>query len=202
MTALRIPFVVAALATLLLAGCQSGPGANARADAARDPRVSGVVVVRSYDDEFKIGGGDVRVHVEYAWDYDRAVAVERITDAQGQLVSLTDQPELTLNLTDAEKAYALELAGTHPQLKAQIEHSDYLYGGFSYREASDPDCYLGSRCVHVVASARGAAGDGWRKVVHAIVDLQTGRVIHPDFGGAETLPFDATQLKAHKGTTP
>lgn len=66
MTPLRLPFAVAALATLLLAGCQSGPSANARADVARDPRVSGVVVVRSYDDEFKTDGGDVRVHVEYA----------------------------------------------------------------------------------------------------------------------------------------
>lgn len=202
MTRSRNVFATTLMATLLLAGCQSGPTAVARADAARDPRVSGVVVVRSYNDEFKIGGGDVRVHVEYAWDYDRAVAVERITNAQGELVSLTDQPELTLNLTDAEKAYALELAAAHPQLKPQIEHSDHLYGGFSYREASDPDCYHGSRCVHVVASAKGAGGDGWRKVVHAIVDLQTGRVIHPDFGGAETTPFDAAQLKAHQGNTP
>lgn len=202
MTGIRIPFAVAALATLLLAGCQSGPTAVARADATRDPRVSGVVVVRSYDDEFKIDGGDVRVHVEYAWDYDRAIAIERITDPAGKLISLTDQPELTLNLTDAEKAYALELASKDPELKAQIESSDYLYGGFSYREASDPDCYLGSRCVHVVASARGPAGDGWRKLVHAIVDVQTGRVIHPNFAGDETTPFDAAQLKAHKRNTP
>jgi hypothetical protein len=186
------------LTALILSGCQSGPSAQLRADAARDPRVSGIVVVRSYDDEFKIDGHDVRVHVEYAWDYHRAIATERIVDAQGQLISFTDQPELTLNLTDAEKAYALELARTHPDLTAQIEQSDHLYGGFSYRESDDPACFHGSRCVHVVASA----GDGWRKLVHAIVDLQTGTVVHPHFAAGDVEPYDSAQLKAHKGNTP
>lgn len=190
---LHLPSAAPLLALLMLTGCQSGPTASVR-----DARASGVVVVRSYDDVFKIEGRDVPVHVAYAWDYDRAVATERVTDPQGKVLSQSDQPDLTLNLTDAEKAYALELAAAHPDLAAQIENSDYLYGGFSYREANDPDCYIGSRCVHVVASA----GDGHRKLVHAIVDVQTGRVIHPFFGGAETTPFDAKQLKAHKRNQP
>lgn len=200
----RSPTALAAvlLAALALGGCQSTPSRIADSGAARDPRASGVVVVRSYDDEFKIDGRDLRVHVEYAWDYDRAVAIERITDPQGQLVSLTDQPELTLNLTEAEKAYALELARAHPDLKAQIENADHLYGGFSYREASDPACFTGSRCVHVVASARGPKGDGWRKLVHAIVDVQSGTVVHPHYAAGDVEPFDPIQLKAHQGNTP
>lgn len=192
----------ALLSALVLAGCQSTPSRIADNGAARDPRVSGVVVVRSYDDEFKVDGRDQRVHVEYAWDYERGVAIERITDAQGNLVSLTDQPDLTLNLTEAEKAYALELARAHPDLKEQIENSDHLYGGFSYREASDPACYTGSRCVHVVASAMGPKGDGWRKLVHAIVDVQTGTVVHPHYAAGDVEPFDPVQLKAHQGNTP
>jgi hypothetical protein len=182
---------------MLLLGCQSGPGTSART-AERDPRVSGVVVVRSYDDVFKIDDRDLRVHVEYAWDYTRGVAIERITDPDGAAISLTDQPDLTLNLTEDEKAYALELARTHPDLREQIEQSDHLYGGFSYREADDPACFTGSRCVHVVASA----GDGWRKLVHAIVDLQTGTVVHPHYAAGDVEPYDPAQLKAHKGKTP
>jgi hypothetical protein len=189
------------MAIATLAGCQAGPTAGIR-PSERDPRVSGVVIVRSYDDEFKIDGRDVRVHVEYAWDYGKAVAIERIADENGELISLTDQPELTLNLTDAEKAYALELARSHPDLKEQIEQSDHLYGGFSYREASDPECFLRSRCVHVVASSQGVSGDGWRKLVHAIVDLQTGRVVHPHYAAGDVDPLDPIQLKAHKGKTP
>lgn len=181
---------------LVLAGCQT---LNTTADQTeRDPRASGVVLVRSYDDEFKIDGKDVRVHVEYAWDYSRGIATERITTPDGALVSLTDQPELTLNLTDAEKEYAFDLARADPEIGPQVASADHVYGGFSYREASDAACGYGSRCVHVVASA----GDGWRKLVHAIVDLQTGRVVHPHFNAGDVDPYDAAQLKAHKGSTP
>lgn len=188
---------LALTAALLLAGCQSpGPISTTEVSAERDPRVSGIVVVRSYEDEFKIDGGDVRVTVEYAWDYDRAVAVERITDAQGKLISRTEQPELTLNLTDAEQAYAFELTRAHPDLKDQVAGSDHLYGGFSYRDASDPACYRGSRCVHVMASTMAPAGDGWRKVVHAIIDLQAGKVVHPNYDDGKTEPLDTSELRA------
>jgi hypothetical protein len=185
------------MAALLLAGCQaSGPGSATKASVERDPRASGIVVVRSYEDEFKTDGGDLRVNVEYAWDYDRAIAVERITDAHGKLISLTDQPELTLNLTDAEQAYAFDLTRAHPDLKSQVAGSDHLYGGFSYRDANDPACYRGSRCVHVMASSSAPAGDGWRKVLHAIVDLQSGRVVHPHYDDAKTEPLDTSELRA------
>ncbi len=186
---------IAGLAIAALAGCQSGPSVSSRTTE-RDPRVSGVVVVRSYDDEFKIGGRDVRVSVEYAWDYGRGVAIERITEIDSQKTTITDQPELTLNLTDAEQAYAFELAKAHPDLKAQIARADHIYGGFSYRDADDPACFRGSRCVHVMASTTAPAGDGWRKVVHAIVDLQTAVVVHSNYDDGKTEPFKSSELRA------
>lgn len=194
MKSIQRAFGTAAL--FVLAGCQTLQSTADQFE--RDPRASGVVLVRSYDDEFKIDGKDVRVHVEYAWDYSRGIAIERITTPDGALVSLTDQPELTLNLTDAEKEYAFDLARADPEIGPQVASADHVYGGFSYRESSDAACGYGSRCVHVVASA----GDGWRKLVHAIVDLQTGRVVHPHFAAGDVDPYDAAQLKAHKGSTP
>lgn len=185
-------FSLALIPALMLTACQTGPSGKHQLTKERDPRVSGVVVVRSYGDEFKIDGHDVPVNVAYAWDYDRAVAIERITDAQGQLMSLTDQPDLTLNLSDAEKDYAFELARTHPDLKQQMDGADHVYGGFSYREAGDPACFKGTRCVHVMAST----GDGWRKVAHAIVDLQTGTVVHPHYDDAKTTPLNRSELHA------
>lgn len=179
---------------LAIAGCQTGKLGDVRADAQRDPRASGIVVVRSYDDVFKLDGRDVPVHVEYAWDYGRAIAIQRITDAQGR-VSVHDQVGMTLNLTEDEKAYAFDLARADPQIGPQILAADHVYGGFSYREPGDAACDTGSRCVHVVASA----GDGWRKLVHAIVDLQTGTVVHPHFAAGDVDPYTATQLKAHQG---
>jgi hypothetical protein len=187
----------ALISALGLTACQSGPTATSRVAAERDPRVSGVVVVREYEDEFKIDGHDVRVRVEYAWDYDRGVAIERITELSGRLMSQVDQPDLTLNLTEAEKQYAFELASSHPDLKQQMERADHVYGGFSYREANAAACYLHSRCVHVVASE----GDGWRKLVHAIVDLQSASVVYPHYDDGKTTPFDPTELRA-KGRTP
>lgn len=180
------------LGALWLGGCQGTPKLASDAPTSqRDPRASGIVVVRSYDDEFKIDGRDVPVSVEYAWDYSRAVAIERISEVNGTLISETEQPELTLNLTDEEKAYALEIASVHPQLREQMARATHVYGGFSYREASDPACFHGSRCVHVVASI----GDGHRKLVHAIVDVQSGQVVHPNYTASETTPLSESELE-------
>ncbi|GMU42062.1 MAG: hypothetical protein IT479_07700 [Xanthomonadales bacterium] len=182
---------------LVLPGCQSTRLAGDSVASPRDPRASGIVIVRSYDDVFKQDGAEIPVHVEYAWDYDRAVAIQRIRDAQGR-ISEHEQPMLTLNLTDAEKAYAFELARADPQIGPQMQAADHVYGGFSYRVPDDADCNSRSRCVHVIASA----GDGWRKLVHAIVDLQTGRVVQPHFAAGDVDPYTAAQLKAHRGKTP
>lgn len=174
---------------ILLSGCQTA-SVSQLADKARDPRVSGVVIVRSYGDEFKIDGRDVKVTVEYGWDYNRSTAIERISTPEGVLISANEQPDLTLNLTDAEREYAFELAGKHPQLANQFKRAGHVYGGFSYREADDPACFRGSRCVHVVMSTT----DGYRKLAHAIVDLQKGVVVHPNYEPDQTKPLQGTEL--------
>lgn len=181
------------VAGLALTACQLRAPRLSDGEQARDPRVSGQVLARSYEDSFKIDGQDVIVSVEYAWDYGRAVAIERITAADGRLISLSEQPDLTLNLTEPEKEYAFEIAAAHPRLREQMAAASFVYGGFSYREADDPACFTGSRCVHVVASG---GKDGLRKLVHAIVDVQRGVVVHPDYTSSESHPLTREELQA------
>ena len=61
----------------------------------------------------------------------------------------------------------------------QIEYRVQQDGGFAFREAGDPGCSDGSRCVHVIVSG---GDDGQRPVAHAIVDLMRRRVVHPFYG--------------------
>ena len=58
------------------------------------------------------------------------------------------------------------------------------FGGFAYRKADDPYCDAGSRCVHVMVTL----DHGLRRVIHAIVDLQSDRVVHPLYDPELTRP--------------
>jgi hypothetical protein len=133
------------------------------------------VAVRRYADVFTIDGVNQKVTVEYGWDYARGVVIETVYSEGGTQFSRTDKPGLTLNFTDRELELAFALAREAPVLKEQLAADDLnFYAGFPYREATEPACGSGSRCVHVIVSA----GDGQRHVAHAIVDLMTRRVIH------------------------
>jgi hypothetical protein len=136
------------------------------------------VLVREYDDEIKLGGGrEQRVHVRYLWDYSAASAREIHTDLEGALLRDDLQPALTLNATAEELAHAVRLVRADRAIDARFTADTDIYGGFSFREPGHRDCDLGSRCIHVIASR----DHGQYKVVHAIVDLQTARVIDPDY---------------------
>jgi hypothetical protein len=132
--------------------------------------------VRRYTDVFTIDGANRKVIVEYAWDYQNGVVVEKVYDEAGRDISRTEKPGYTLNFTDRELELAIALAREDPQLRTVLAAEDLnFYAGFPYRDASERDCNEKSRCVHVIVSAE----DGQRHVAHAIVDLMTRRVIHP-----------------------
>ncbi len=157
------------------------------------------VVVRDYYDRFRIDGEDHPRRVIYLWDYGLRSAVERIETLDGELVSEQAQPGLTLNLSDEELEVAFELvrrdAVLGPQARAQgVE----LFGGFSFMQADDPGCGLGSRCTHVMGPLDG----GPRMVLHAIVDLQTRRIIHPHYAPERVTPLDPRALRESKRNEP
>ena len=58
-------------------------------------------------------------------------------------------------------------------------------GGFAFRKPGDPYCDRGSRCIHAIA----AADHGDTVVAHAIVDLQSDRVVYPFYQPADGEPF-------------
>jgi len=172
-----------ALAALVLAACAGGN------TALRSPTLDHIatlqlpdghdaVLVREYDDEVKLGDGrEQRMHVAYLWDYTAAVARERQTAPDGSLLSDRTLPALTLNATAAELAYAVALLRQDAAINARFTDDSDIYGGFSQREPGDAHCDLGSRCIHVIVSR----DSGRYKVAHAIVDLQRGRVVDPDY---------------------
>ncbi len=138
------------------------------------------VLVRSFGDEQKTPDGDLRVQVEYLWDYTGAVARKRTLDGDGAVVGDESQPGLTLNATQPELDWAINIVKADRELSVKLVPDTVYYGGFSFREPGHPDCDLRSRCIHVIGSKDG----GRRKVFHALVDLQTSRVVAPDYDPA------------------
>lgn len=150
------------------------------------------VLVRDYEDEVKLGDGrEQRLRVRYLWDYSAAVAREIQTAPDGSVLSDTLKPGLTLNATDAELDYAVALLREDREVDARFTKDSDIYGGFSFREPGHPSCDLHSRCIHVIVSRDG----GRYKVAHAIVDLQSARVIEanydPELGGVLETPLKA-----------
>lgn len=157
----------------------AGPQLSA-ARASADIRLPEVVVIRRYDDVFRDNGANLPVTVEYAWDYARGLGIERVYTRDGTPYSQRDLPGQTMNFTDAEMELAFALSREHAQLGPVLAQPDLrFYGGFAFRDAADPGCSDGSRCVHVIVSG---GDDGQRPVAHAIVDLMRRRVVHPFYG--------------------
>lgn len=176
------------VAVALLSACTTttvrttGEAATAASEpvaSAADPdgRMRGYQFARRYDDVVRIDGRSVQQTVEYGFDYDRALTVRRIYDADGVLVSEDEFPAESLRANPAEEARMQELIHTHPQLGPMMNEPGLLVhtGGFVVREPDDPYCGLGSRCLRFIVSK----GDGSIPHIHAVVDLVSDRVVHP-----------------------
>lgn len=176
---------------LALGGCASAPppaDRDAGATSAGRPADRDYVLARSWEHELKLDDGRLeRQVVEYGWDYRRAVTVERTRRPDGGALAEREVVGETLRATEEEQEWAFDLVRRHPELRVSATGPDVnLYGGFILMEPDDEHCHLRSRCVYVFASQ----GDGSRKVVQAIVDLQSNRVVYPHYDPEDTRPLD------------
>jgi hypothetical protein len=162
------------LTALMLAGC-------AGSLPPLPPAPMGVVRVREYVDSVKTDSGDQYQRVEYMWDYDRKSAVKVISSMDGQRLSETLEPDLTLVTTEAELNYAYALVRRDARLGKLVNRTDaHFAGGFALRSNGEPGCGAGSRCIHVIVSG---GNDGEVPIVHAIVDLATRKITAPFYSG-------------------
>ena len=180
------PLAAAAALALLLAGCTTHRVAGDEVRVGRPASVDRIVT-RSYEHEIKTERGPQRQVVEYGWDYAEAVVKERTFGPDGALAGERDVPGQILRATEQELEWAFDLARAHPDLRTSVTADGVrLYGGFILMQLDDPHCHLRSRCVYVFAS-HGA--DGSRKVAEAIVDLQSNRVVYPNYRPDTTDPI-------------
>jgi len=190
---LRIIATCAALLALgACAGTATRPAAEARdavvaSDVPAQGRLRGYVATRRHGDFVIVDGREQRREVEYGWDYERAVALRRTFDLDGRLLETKELSGADLGLTETERARAEALVRGHPALRELVAAPDVLFwvGGFAYRKPGDPYCDRGSRCVHVIPGS----DFGNHAVAHAIVDLQTDRVVHPFYRPPEGEPI-------------
>jgi len=179
--------LLALAASALLAACAASPHktrapAPLASDAPADGRLHGYVIERRYRDFSMVDGKEVRFDVEYGWDYERAVGVRKTYDTSGVLTSTEALAGGEMSLSDIEAERVRELVRGHPELKDIANGSDVKIWaeGFLRRVPGDPYCDKGSRCIHAII----AKNDGLTAVGHAMVDLQSDRVVYPFYDGA------------------
>ena len=176
------------LVIALLSSCAHQTRSKAANDAT-SARPTGYVLVREYVDSVKTQHGDEYQKVQYGWDYDQGVAVRRISNMSGKLISAQAEPNLTLETTPNELAYAFSLVRLHPELSSVTTRTDALmHGGFSLTtdptevisSAANTACGAKSRCIHVIISG---GIDGEKSLAHAIVNLASGIIVDANYRG-------------------
>lgn len=194
MIARPLSLVAAAMFVLLVVGCAANPTPPPASVATAAPvpagRMQGYVVARRHGDFVLVDGKEQRREVEYGWDYARGVALRKTFDVDGHLLETKEMVGANLSLTGAEAERARALVRAQPELKSLVGKSDVVIwaGGFAFRKPGDPYCDRGSRCIHAIA----AADQGDTVVAHAIVDLQSDRVVYPFYQPADGEPFAKT----------
>lgn len=172
-------WIALALISASLAGCATG---GSHRETGGSTAANGrIEIAHSFHHEVKTAQGLQRQYVEHGWDYDRAVAFQRIHTPDGVLIEQRDQPGLILRATDQEMEVAYELVRQHPDLASTVNVAGAEFeGGFIHMIPDDPLCHIKTRCVYVLVSL----DRGRRKIAQALVDLQSGSVAYPRFDPA------------------
>ncbi|MEO6688727.1 MAG: hypothetical protein ABIS07_15355 [Dokdonella sp.] len=181
--------IIGLAASLLLSACVTqgsgtrvSPDAPVASDVPDAGRMHGYVVERRVGDFVMRDGKEIRLEVEYGWDYDRAVGVRKTFDTAGKLLQSEDlvNGEMALNAIEAERVRALVRG--QPALKSIANGPDVVIWaeGFLWRVTGDRYCDKGSRCIHAII----AKDKGLTAVGHAMIDLQSDRVVYPFYDGS------------------
>jgi len=182
--------VTAAALCVTLASCAAparrthiAADAPLASDAPESGRIHGYVIERRYGDFQMVDGKEIRFDVEYGWDYARGTGVRKTFDTSGKLLTSEDLVNGEMSLGVVEQERVRQLVRTQPQLKAIANGPDVvIWGeGFLWRVPGDRWCDRGSRCIHAII----AKDEGLTAVGHAIVDLQTDRVVYPFYDGSK-----------------
>ena len=191
------------LAIAMLAACATAPPTRLGSTIDHVPTMTlpdghVAVLVRSFEDEVKLPDGtEERRRVEYLWDYSAGIARERHLTMAGAVLSDETLPFVTMHAIEAELDFAVTLLRANPEIDARFTADTDIYGGFAFREPGHAICDAGSRCIHVIVSR----DQGRFKVAHAIVDLQTARVVDddydPDLGGIAEFKKESKQKAAN-----
>jgi hypothetical protein len=187
--------LIAALA-FLFAGCaghpERGAGAGKGASAWHGGRLE---PLRDYLELYKENGQDRRRKVEEFWDYSRGLVVRRFRDLEGRLLAEELDEDFAPSASEREREAAFALVRADPRLASSAVPAEAeWFGGFAYRDLRDPHCAARSRCVHVMVTL----DRGLRKIIHAIVDLQRGRVVHPFYDRPTSRPLDPSEPDPEK----
>ena len=178
---MRTKVALLAVAAAALAACAATGGATrsellAAVPHEMDEAGEPIVVVRDYAEDAKIDGQDVRRRVQYAWNYGRGVAQERVWVGEQGEPTVRDDVGLVLHATEPEMEFAYRIVREDPRLAKRVPADALFYGGFIFRSANATPCGMRSRCVHVFATR----DHGRHMDVHAIVDLMRARVVITD----------------------
>jgi hypothetical protein len=182
--------LVAVALTLLISACvhpvrktNAASDAPVASDVPAAGRMRGYVVERHYGDFQMVDGKEVRSEVEYGWDYDRATGVRKTFDATGKLLQSEDLVNGEMALGEIEQERVRALVRGQPALKSIANGPDVIIWaeGFLWRVTGDRYCDRGSRCIHAIIAKDG----GLTAVGHAMVDLQTDRVVYPFYDGSK-----------------
>lgn len=151
--------------------------------------------LRAYLELYKENGVDQRRRVEEFWNYSRGLVLRRFRDLEGRILAEELDEDFVPSASERELEIAFALVRTHPELAASAAPPEAeWFGGFAYRDAADPACAARSRCVHVMVTLE----HGLRKLIHAIVDLQTGRVVHPFYDLTTSRPLSGSEIHSEK----
>ncbi|MEO7433611.1 MAG: hypothetical protein ABIR62_16690 [Dokdonella sp.] len=152
-------------------------------DVPAEGRIRGYVVERRYGDFRMTDGREVRFDVEYGWDYARGTGVRKTFDPAGKLLSSEDLVNGEMALSEIEQERVRALVRGQPALKSIANGPGVVVWGegFLWRVTGDRYCDRGSRCIHAIIAKDG----GLTAVGHAIVDLQSDRVVYPFYDGSK-----------------